>query len=77
MLEQRSYSKFFTTDNANVVESQGAISISFLSGTTDADRAAVYLTASSPTSFNAKDSGIYDGNYRSGQPFFDDQTGLT
>jgi len=73
MMEQRKFSKFFdpdgfTTDGKNNGKKgsmEAAISIRFVSGSVAA------VTASNPTLLNPKDSGIYDFEYRSGQPFYD------
>jgi len=67
ILEQPKYSAFFLA-NGTV---NFPVSIQFLSGTSIAASASVYQSSSTPTSFNAKDSGIYDFHYRAGQPFFD------
>lgn len=79
MLEQRRNSKFFlsTGEAGTVGTSNAAITISFLSGSTSAQRAETYQAASEEVSFNRKDSGIYDFEYKAGQPFYDDQIGLT
>jgi hypothetical protein len=78
MLEQRQLSKFFVADptTGKTAVTSGPVVIQFVSGTTSWQRARTYATASLETSFNKKDSGIYDYEYRSGQPFFDDQIGL-
>lgn len=78
MLEQRPGGKFYLTDGETGAHTttQAAVLVNFVSGTTSYDRARTYLTASTEVSFNKKDSGIYDFEYKSGQPFFDDQTGL-
>jgi len=79
MLEQRPSGKFYLTDGETGAHTttQAAVLVTFVSGTTTYDRAKTYLTASAEVSFNKKDSGIYDFEYKSGQPFFDDQIGLT
>lgn len=78
MLEQRPMTKFFlpASDTSNQTVTQGAVVVQFVSGTSSYDRAKTYLTASSEVSFNKKDSGIYDFECKSGQPFFDNQLGL-
>lgn len=78
MLEQRPSGKFYLTDGETGAHTttQAAVLVTFISGSTSYERAKTYLTASSEVSFNKKDSGIYDFEYKSGQPFFDDQIGL-
>jgi hypothetical protein len=78
MLEQRQLSKFFVIDptTGKTAVTPGPVVVQFVSGTTSWERARTYATASLETSFNKKDSGVYDYEYRSGQPFFDDQIGL-
>lgn len=78
MLEQRQLTKFFlpSSDTTNQTITQGAVVVTFVSGTQSYDRAKMYLTASSEVSFNKKDSGIYDFECKAGQPFYDDQVGL-
>lgn len=73
MMEQRKYSKFFdpngfTADGKNNGKkgSTGAvILVKFVSGS------AAAVTASNPSILNPNDSGIYDFEYKSGQPFHD------
>jgi hypothetical protein len=73
MLEQRAYTKFYneygaTTDGRNNerIGSLGAVvNIRFVSGS------AAWVSASNPTTYNVNDSGIYDFEYKSGQPFTD------
>lgn len=73
MLEQRKYSKFFDPDgftadgknNGKKGSTEAVIAIRFVSGSDAA------VTASSPSTLNLNDSGIYDFEYKSGQPFHD------
>jgi hypothetical protein len=73
MMEQRKFSKFFDPDgftadgknNGKKGSMEAVISIRFVSGSDAA------VTASNPTLLNPNDSGIYDFEYRSGQPFYD------
>lgn len=77
MLEQRPFTKTFTLSagdqNNNTLVTP--LSVTFVSGSTSYARAIDYTTASSP-SYDPHDSGLYDYEYRSGQPFFDDRVGL-
>jgi hypothetical protein len=70
MLEQRPYTKFLLTDKGNST-SQAAVNVKFVSGTLTHNRSVDYLTASNPD-YNPTDSGQFDFEYKSGQPFFDD-----
>jgi len=73
MLEQRKLSKFFdinglTTDGKNNAKkgvTNAAVQVSFLSGSKS------FVTASSPSSLNPNDSGIYDFECKSGSPWRD------
>lgn len=73
MFEQRKYTKFFnpngiTADgknNGKKGSTDAVLNIRFVSGSQAA------LTASSPSTLNPNDSGIYDFEYKSGQPFHD------
>lgn len=78
MLEQRQVSKFVLGNQSGetLTITESPVKVSFVSGSTAFEKAKIYLTASLATSFNPKDSGIYDQEYRSGLPFFDDQNGL-
>lgn len=60
MFEQRIYTKEVSSDFRTT---DSPIKIEFIVGTQD------YLTASSPLTLNSRDSGIYDIEYRSGQPY--------
>lgn len=71
MLEQRPYSKFLLT-NKGTTTSTAAVTIRFVSGTLTAERVKIYTTASNPD-FNPTDSGQFDFEYKSGQPYFDDR----
>jgi hypothetical protein len=66
MLEQRPYTKFF--DGTAMLESP--VTINFVSGTVDYERAIDYVTNTNP-SYDPRDSGFWDYEYRSGQPFYD------
>ena len=66
MLEQRPYTKFFDGDNTLAA----AVAVTFVSGTIDYQQAIDYVTASNP-SYDPRDSGFWDYEYRSGQPFYD------
>lgn len=48
-----------------------AVDITFISSSSAYASASLYASASSPTTFNLYDSGIYDIRARSGQPFSD------
>lgn len=74
MLEQRQSSKMLLGNSLSTTV-DSPVRVTFLSGSTAYDRAIVYLTASSPTDFNPRDSGAYDYEYRSGMPFFDNLSG--
>lgn len=82
MLEQRPFTKTFTPagggenlggsiNNNNTLN--GPVSITFVSGTSAYSKAIDYTTASNPD-YNPNDSGYYDIEYRSGQPFFDNRS---
>jgi hypothetical protein len=66
MLEQRPYTKFF--DGTAMLESP--VTVNFVSGTVDYERAIDYVTNTNP-SYDPRDSGFWDYEYRSGQPFYD------
>lgn len=73
MMEQRKYSKFFDPDgftadgrNTGKKGSTGAVvNVRFVTGSNAA------ITASSPSTLNPNDSGIYDYECKAGQPFHD------
>lgn len=66
LLEQRPFTKFYT-DNTFL----GApVRVSFTTASTAFVLAQDYVTATNPT-YDPRDSGIYDYEYRSGQPFID------
>lgn len=73
MLEQRKITKFFdpkgmTVDgknNGKKGSSSAVVNITFVSGSKSS------ITASSPLVLNPNDSGIYDFEYKSGQPWHD------
>lgn len=66
MLEQRKFTKFYN-NNATF---QGPVSVVFKSGTLAYERAQDYVSATNP-SYNLRDSGIYDYEYKSGFGFVD------
>jgi hypothetical protein len=66
MLEQRPYTKFFDGNSTLAA----AVEVAFVSGTIDYQQAIDYVTASNP-SYDPRDSGFWDYEYRSGQPFYD------
>jgi hypothetical protein len=70
MLEQRPYTKFLLTEKGTAT-SLPAVKVQFTSGTLAYERARDYISASNP-SYNPTDSGQFDYEYKSGQPFFDD-----
>lgn len=75
MLEQRLFSKLYSTDpvSSRRFVTEGVVTIRFKSGTTVASASnAETATTSSSATFNPKDSGQFNFEYRSGQPFFDD-----
>lgn len=73
MMEQRKTTKFFdpngfTVDgrnNARKGATSAVVTVAFVSGSE------TYTTASLPTSMNPNDSGLYDFECKSGQPFYD------
>lgn len=69
ILEQRQYTNYFgSIGTSNAQSILGAVvNVSFSSTSS-------YGVTSSTPSLNPKDSGIYDTQCRSGQPFFDDDT---
>ena len=79
LMEQRPVTKFFLQDptSGKNTTTKGPVVVSFVSGTMSHSRSLAYAEATSTVSFNRKDSGVYDIECRAGQPFFDDQLGLT
>lgn len=78
-LEQRIFTKYITMNGTNPytypisfekMTSDGPINVTFVTGTLIYSQSVDYVTATNP-SYNPYDSGIYDYEYRSGQPFFD------
>lgn len=73
MLEQRKNTKFFNVDGLTVNGKNNGkkgslgsvVNVRFLSGSASA------VSASNPSVHNRNDSGIFDNEYRSGQPFSD------
>ena len=73
MLEQRKITKFFDPNgftangknNGKKGSSSAAVVVSFVSGSDS------FVTASLPATLNPNDSGIYDFEYKSGQPWHD------
>ena len=79
MLEQRIFTKYIQIEQTDPYSYptktlrrtvDGPINIVFVSGSTIFADTIDYVTATNP-SYNPYDSGIYDIEYRSGQPFFD------
>ena len=70
MLEQRPVTKFLDQKTSTTVFSP--VSVRFVNNPTTIARSIDYVTATNPD-YNTTDSGIYDLEYRSGQPFFDDR----
>lgn len=66
MIESPPYSAFLQDTTQTY-----AVDVTFISGSSVYASASLYASASSPTTFNPYDSGIYDIRARSGQPFFD------
>lgn len=66
MIEQRPYTKFWNGER--VLES--AVQVSFVSGTQAYANAIDYVNNNNP-SYDPRDSGFWDYEYKSGQPFFD------
>lgn len=79
LMEQRPVTKFFLQDpiSGKNTTTKGPVVVSFVSGTMSHSRSLAYAEATTTVSFNRKDSGIYDIECRAGQPFFDDQLGIT
>ena len=69
MLEQRMFSKFLDKTRGTTTTT-GPVRVTFVNGTTTFARSVDYVTATNP-SYNSTDSGIYDFEYKAGQPFFD------
>jgi len=69
MLEQRTFSKFLDKTRGTTTTT-GPVRVTFVNGTTTFARSVDYVTATNP-SYNSTDSGIYDFEYKAGQPFFD------
>jgi hypothetical protein len=68
MLEQRKTTKFFNLNPQSTNKlglSDAAVTIKFVSGSNS------FITASSPTTLNPSDSGLYDFEGKSGQPWYD------
>ena len=66
LMEQRPFTKFYDERG----KFQGAVTVNFKSGTQAYVLAKDYLTATNP-SYNPRDSGIYDYEYKSGYGFTD------
>lgn len=66
MLEQRLYSKFYNESNAL----EAAVKVSFVTSSTAYANAIDYVTATNP-SYDTRDTGFYDYEYRCGHPFVD------
>lgn len=78
-LEQRIFTKYISLDQTNPYSYplnfdkrtvDGPINVAFITGTLIYSQSIDYVTATNPD-YNPYDSGIYDYEYRSGQPFFD------
>lgn len=69
MLEQRKVGKFLDSSKGTTT-TLSPVSVIFVSGTTTYSRSIDYVTATNPD-YNTRDSGVYDYEYRSGQPFFE------
>jgi len=67
-LEQRPYTKFFDTKSRKTLSA--AVTMTPLTGTLLYSQSLDYVTATNPT-YNPRDSGAWDYECRSGQPFFD------
>lgn len=66
MLEQRPYTKFYN-DRGQL---ESAVRVNFLTSSTAYTYALDYVSATNP-SYDTRDTGFYDYNYRSGAPFQD------
>lgn len=66
MLEQRPFTKFY---NKNTFLGS-AVRVSFVTSSTEFTLARDYVTATNPT-YDTRDSGFYDYEYKCGQPFTD------
>lgn len=66
MLEQRPFTKFYTDDTPL----EAAIQVRFLTSSQAYSRSLDYVTASAP-SYDPRDTGFYDFEYRCGHPFVD------
>lgn len=77
MLEQRASSKVLLTTNGNTTVGDAVVKVEFVTGSLAYERAISYQSVSSSQTYNPTDSGIYDAEYRSGMPFFDNSPGGT
>lgn len=77
MLEQRASSKVLLTTNGNTTVGDAVVKVEFVTGSLAYERAINYQSVSSSQTYNPTDSGIYDAEYRSGMPFFDNSPGGT
>jgi hypothetical protein len=68
MLEQRPFSKFFDKTTGKILD--GPVTMTPASGTVLYANVLDYVTATNP-SYNPRDSGMWDYEYKSGQPYFD------
>lgn len=75
MLEQRTSSKFLLTTDGTTTVGESVVKIGFVTGSVAYERATAYQTVTSSQSYNPTDSGIYDQEYRSGMPYFDNLPG--
>lgn len=71
MFEQRLFTKLLALpEDGGQSVTDSPVKIRFVSGSVAFERSKIYLTASNP-SFNPTDSGEFDFEAKSGQPFFD------
>lgn len=66
MLEQRPYTKFYN----ETTSLEAAVQVSFVSSSAAYSKAVDYVSATNP-SYDPRDTGFYDYEYRSGHPFVD------
>lgn len=72
MLEQRPMAKYYSTSEGSDASSQvPVVRVHILEDTREGELIKEYMAATEPVEFNWYDSGIYDVEYRAGQPFFD------
>lgn len=72
MLEQRPMAKYYSKSEGSDASSQvPVVRVHILEDTREGELIKEYMAATEPVEFNWYDSGIYDVEYRAGQPFFD------